>query len=722
MSNAIHTFVGREEEQAQWLELLADPAGAGKAVVVVGKYGMGKTWLLDRLVELAQNLNGHDRLECVALRYSVAPSESPGMVMKMLLEDAFQAARCEAGSLSSDGKRFVQWNRLYRLLGLFSPSQEIDYSFLHALRYDPRKNIFEQFILRLRALAEHLPENGRLLVAVDPVEDTPAIRVEQWSRIVENLPPKVVFLFAQRYNDTLAIDERFRSLPNVHFLSSLGDLSETDTLRLMEAYQPVIERRGFDHGKLLEIFRAYRNHPYAVHAALNLLLCEKITSPEQLPKEPMPECVAPIQWEQIVKHPLSRDAVQIFEAYCVLEVPSLDEMVCWVADVSQEALDAVLADPFLRSLIRDEADGRLVYHHYLNHYIRSLLYAPDGGLTLEAERLHQRAMIGYGDLMQRAIKPDPLATIRFPEHSLAVGGAELYAEAIGRSADAFLALGFHQTLGAVIERALGMISPQSGEASDLYFQLGRLRNRQDDFEAARESFEKSLQIARKIVEPERIAQALYALGKLDFEQHRDEDAVANLTEASIYLRADKPGPVLVEVLVLLGDTLWRQEETDRGEAVLNEAVNVAKRIRNYRQQSRAMAVVFTTWGRIFDDNGDTAHAAELFHKAIDLTQDIYDRESEAEIRTKLGTMLQRTGDLETAEKNLARAMEIHEDLKQIEHWAEDCHRLALLARKQGKSDLERQRRLQARQLYQQLGNLQKLDEIDEETRRSSIDG
>ena len=134
---------------------------------------MGKTRLLDQMVADAQE---NDLLQCVSLRYSVAPNESPGMVMKMMLEDAFKAARYSAGSLDYEGKRFRQWNLLYRKLGLFSGKKETDYQFFHALRYDHRKNIFEQFILRLHLLANMLPDNGRLLMVIDPEQDTPAVR------------------------------------------------------------------------------------------------------------------------------------------------------------------------------------------------------------------------------------------------------------------------------------------------------------------------------------------------------------------------------------------------------------------------------------------------------------------------------------------------------------------------------------------------------------------
>ncbi|MDR1268297.1 MAG: tetratricopeptide repeat protein [Planctomycetaceae bacterium] len=722
MQSIINTFVGRKDEREKWAELLADPNTNGKAVVVVGKYGMGKTRLLDQMVADAEENNS---LQCVSLRYSVAPSESPSMVMKMMLEDAFQAARYEAGSLDYEGKRFRQWNRLYQKLGIFSNKKEPDYQFFHALRYDHRKNIFEQFILRLRLFTEILPDNGRILIVIDPEQDTPTVRVELWSQLVRELPPKFFFLFAQRFKDTLTANEEFRSLKNVYFLppldspnspQGLTDLKDSETLRLIETYQPVLKESVSDHRELIDLFHCYRNHPYAVHATLDLLLCQKIDRLSQLPREPMPQYIAPAQWKQIVEHPLGHEVALLFEAYTILEVPSLDEMVCWVADISQHSFKIILSDPFLRSLIRDEPDGRMIYHHHLSSYIRTLLYNSDGSITLEARRLHQRAMVGYGELMRRTLKPDPLATIRLPEHSLAVGGAELFAETLGHCADAFLTLGFFQTFGAMLERALSLVPHCSVKESELFFQFGRLRYQQGDLEAAVQYYEQSLQIARLITEPERIAEALFALGKISYELKHDTNAERNLREAIIYYESGPDQAGFVETLLCLGNVLWRQNKKQESQTAFDEAIKSVEKIKNYRQRVRSEAAVLTARGRILDELGDTSQATELYYKAIDLTQNIYDREAEAELHSRLGSLFERSGDLKTAEENLSKAMEIHRNMTLVEHWAEDCFRLARLAQKQGNLQLVRERLQLARQLFRQLGNTLKIAEIDAETK------
>ena len=711
----MQAFVGRKNELDQWASLLTAPVTTGQAIVVVGKYGMGKTWLLDQMLQKASE---NQSLHCLVARYVMGPGESPGMILRVILEDMFQAARYEAGDLDAEGKRFVQWHRIYRELGIFHDQTASDFHLLEQLRFDSRKNIFDQFTNRLKLLANLMPEHSRLLLVVDPELDTLASRVELWTQVVNELPPKIIFLFAQRYKDSLAINDEFRTQQNVHFIPSLelqpqglADLQDEETAQLLDAYLPKFKDKQVDRLALQERFRQYRNHPYAVHAALNLLLSPGFTSVDQLPEEPMPASVCPMQWKGITDHHLHENAERLFKSYAVLEIPALDETACWVADISQEALDAILADPFLSSMIRDDSDGRLLYHHYLMAYIRSLLYTERGLLTPEAEELHQRAMTGYADLTRRAIKPDPLAMVRLAEHSLAVGGPTLFAETLCQLSEAFLALGFYQTYAALIDRALVLVSALSTEAADLHFQLGQLRRRQGDYPTAIAHYEASLQMARKLADSERIAVALFGLGRVSLENEHLVEADMWLQDAITYygVGSDKSG--LAEVMVLAAEVQWIQGHTQKAEKHLRTALKAVGEIRNYRQQAKMMSAVYAAWGRMYEQLGNIERSAEQYHKALDLTKDIYDQEAEAGVRVSLGTIFERIGNLKSAEEHLSRAMTIHHDLKLLEHWAEDNLRLARIAEMQGKPELKESHLKQARKMYKQLGNKQKLEEL-----------
>ena len=716
MPPVTRTFVGRKHELAQWSTLLADASDKGQAVVVVGKYGMGKTWLLDQMVQKAQERVSH---QCLAARYAMGPGESPGMILRAILEDMFQAARYEAGSLDAEGKRFAQWTHIYRKLNLFNNHTEADFRLLEQLRFNNRKNIFEQFSNRLALLSNLMPTHGRLLFAVDPELDTLSSRIELWTHVVKNLPPKVFFLFAQRYKDSLTINEEFRSQENVHFIPSpeqqplgIGDLADDETEQLFDAYLPLFNGKSIDRQAVIERFRQYRNHPYAVHAALDLLLLPNCNHAEQLPPDQTPETVCSMQWQGIAEHPLSQSAVRLFIAYAVLEVPALDEMVCWVADMSIEELNAILADPFLSSMLREEAGGRSLHHHYLTAYIRSLLYESDGALTPGAQQLHQRAMIGYADLTSRAIKPEPLATIRLAEHSLMVGGPTLFAQTLHQCSDAFLSLGFFQTYAALIDRALALVSPLSKEAADLHLQMGELRRQQGDYQAARRHYEISLQTARKIFEQAQIAAALFGLGRITLTTGHLVEADQWLRDAIVSYEASADRLGLAEASVLAAEVYWLQGHTREAEKTLNAALKATNEIRSQRQQKKMMSAVYAAWGRMYEHMGNVERSAEQYHKALDLTKDIYDRSAEAEVRLSLSSIFERIGNLLSASEHLSNAMTIYHDLKSLEEWAETNLRLARIAEVQGRLESKDFHIDQARQMFHQLGNKQKLGEIE----------
>ena len=711
----MHTFVGRKQELEQWSNLLTDPDDRGRAVVVVGKYGMGKSWLLNQMLDKAQETKP---LTIFATRYAMGPGESPGMVLRVILDDIFQAARYKTGTLDTEGKRFEQWLHIYQRLGMFRSDSPKSFHLLEQLRFDNRKNIFDQFTNRLKIFSDAMPEQSRFLLAIDPEQETLATRVELWTQVVKNLPPKFIFLFAQRFKDSLAINEDFRAQENVHFIPSLerqpqglADLQDDETEQLLNTYFPKFKDKSIDRQMIRQRFRQYRNHPYAVHASLNLLLSPSFTSADQLPEQPMSSAVCPLQWKGITEHPLHEDASRLFKTYAVLEVPALDEMACWVADITPEKLQDILADPFLGSMIRSDSDGRLLYHHHLAAYIRSLLYDSEGALTPEAELLHQRAMTGYSDLMHRTIKPDSLATVRLAEHALGVGGPMLFAEALCRCSESFMTLGFYQTYAALIDRALALIAPLSPEAADLYLQLGQLRHRQGDIPAAMKHFEVSLQTARKIADSDRISPALVSLGRISLEMGHLVEAEMWFQDAISYCAVGKNKLGLVKVLMLVAEVQWIQGHTQKAENLLDTALNSIGELRNRRQQSKMSAMVHSAWGRMHDQLGNVERATEQYNKALDFTKDIYDLETEAGLYSSLSAIFERVGNLKSATEHLSKAMAIHHDLKLQELWAEDNVRLARIAEVRGQPELRDSHLVQAHRMYQQLGNKQKLDEF-----------
>jgi tetratricopeptide (TPR) repeat protein len=173
---------------------------------------------------------------------------------------------------------------------------------------------------------------------------------------------------------------------------------------------------------------------------------------------------------------------------------------------------------------------------------------------------------------------------------------------------------------------------------------------------------------------------------------------------------DKSG--LAEVLVLSAEVQWIQGHTQKAESLLQTALQAVREIRNFRQQAKNMSAIYAAWGRMYDQLGNIERSAEQYHKALDLTKDIYDQEAEADLRASLSSIFERIGNLKSAEEHMSKAMAIHHDLRLLEQWAEDNLRLARIAEMQGKPELKEFHLGQARQMYLQLGNKQMVSELD----------
>ena len=319
--------------------------------------------------------------------------------------------------------------------------------------------------------------------------------------------------------------------------------------------------------------------------------------------------------------------------------------------------------------------------------------------------------MGYADLTRRAVKPDPLAVVRLAEHALVVGGPTLFAETLCQCSELFIALGFYQTYAALIDRALVLISPLTTETADLHFQLGQVRRRQGDLPAAINHYEASLQAARKVAAPDRIATALFGLGRASLESECLIEADMWLQDAISYYEVGTDKSGLAEVLVLSAEVQWLQGHVQTAEKILQSALNAVGELRNHRQQAKIMSAVYSAWGRMYEQLGNIERATEQYHKALDLTKDIYDQQTEAGVRTSLGAIYERIGKIKLAEEHLSKAMTIHQDLKLLEQWAEDNLRLARIAEVRGKPELRDFHIGQACQMYRQLGNGQKLEEL-----------
>lgn len=716
-------YIGRDRELARWTTILDDPSG--EVVVVVGEPGRGKTVLLDHMVEVGRH---HSSLCVAAVRYEALPTDSPGMIMRTIMEDAFSAARAKAGQFESVENRFAQWNAAIDRLGLAVakgtiPVRETDtvgagdlgcYELLSEMRYDPSRNVFDQFRRRLILLSQRIADTGRLLIIIDPKRGLCDFRIEQWHALLDHLPPKIKLLFAQRPHDPLASAPLFRDRKSVRFLcetsEGLPPFTESETDRLVAIY-----RRDADETETLPDLKnltdVYRGEPLAVRAVLEMLVHAGART-EDLPKSPEPEIVAAAQWALIPRLRLGNDAAKLFRAYAILETCVPDAIACAVAGVERETFRAVIDDRYFRSFFHAEPAGRRLYHGTFADVVGATMRLPDGSWGPEAKHFHQRAALVYFGRLNTGLFPDSSATVRLPEHALHYGGPDAFTHALGFCDDAFLTLKLYVTYANLLQRGLDLVEPGSLNEVELHFRLGRLRVRQGAFEEAREQLFLAREHLKKYDNPRLAAQVAMELGHLHLLWNRPGEAEGCFRDGIAFYRSIDDTVDIIEGLRQLAETCIALERPDDAAGTLREARKLCDTITIPKHRQRTTAGILCAIGKLEESRNDFEAASRCYHEALDLTQDIYDRESEAGIRLHLRDVGMLSGKTDVAEKNQREAIRIYEELNLNESAAEGYFYLANLLLERGAMNEARKHLRTARELFVQMGNLKHVEKID----------
>lgn len=634
-------FVGRGTELARWKKTLVDPRG--QVVLVVGQPGMGKSRLLSRMVELARD----DRTyRCGSVRYEVTPSDSVATVLELMLEHALDAARVSEGSLAGSAKRLEQWRALLNVLNLGD--------LVMSLRHDPKRSIREQFIDCLERLAERMPGNGRAIFVIDPEKYLQPRSDQDWMLVANRLPERIKLLFAQRPDDVLADSLLFRGLSAEGRLILIpeGQLEVLDH----EAVRELVAQaaRGSDHSsaELESAVKRYGRHPYAVSAALALV--QTGISPEDLPSDPTPEALSAQQWQHVCRGGsngrLGHEAIKLFEAYAVLEVPADDKLAKVVSKLSSTKIKRILADRYIGSLVRREDDLTRLYHSILADHIRAQLSVADASVYHERAIREFRRQLAHA-LATQSRQPRQAAE-RLPEHLLAKEGPSAFAAAVLEECiPPLLNLGLLDVVFALSDRALAIVPSGSESEGLLLNDKGLVCRTRGDLARAEELLEGAL----KVLEPLGIQRGIGI-------------ASSNLS----LVCADK-------------------NDLDRAEVLCRKARDIFQRLKLRRRYANECDNLAYLRGR----RGDPEGAGQNHQTALSIYENLGDRLGVAQASSGLGRLHRTRGDLADAEQAFRRALAIFEDMNHQLGVANVSTDLGLILTERGDRDQAEQMHLKA---------------------------
>jgi tetratricopeptide (TPR) repeat protein len=635
-------FVGRKRELEQFNKMLVSPVG--QAVVVIGPSGMGKSWLIDKMAEVAQE---HPDLLCGTIRYELTSNDRVDTVMERMMNDAFDARHIAKGLFVGTDHRCNQW---YALLEAVVPKGEKISKLLKSFERNMQRPTREEFIDRLRVVSKKMARNGRAVFLMDPLEYLHRKCGEEWAIVVRQLPEKVKLVFAQRPNDVLVNYPKFFRCPNVVTIPD-GKLEKLQSDEVDELINIRVNETLYSISELRSGLERYDGHPYAVQGAIDLLA--RSEDIENLPEDPTEEGVAKGQWQHICK--AGQDAIRLFKAYTILAVAVPGDVVEAVAKVNHDQSQELWArDAFLVKLLERDGNGRRIYHVLLTRVIRS-------DMTEEEKTVyHTRAIAAYrrklAGATRKLIRPDSLSAERLPEHVLLVEGKDAFVRTfINESNEILCNQGLFATAIALTERALQMTQKGTESEAILLDNLGMIYYRyHGDLDRSEKMFHEALLIDEQINRLEGLACEYLHLGIILHSRRQFKKAETMYKKAlEIELKLNRPRGI-TSACGNLG--LLAQEGGDLGTAEL--AFKHALAISTHFGHNDLTANQYGNLGLIMMHKGKFDEAEDLFTKGIEIETRIGRAEGIACEYGNMGLLCQMRGDFKKSQLYLKKAKDI----------------------------------------------------------------
>ena len=632
-------FVGRKAELEQFKKVLEDPRG--QAVLVVGHRGMGKTWLINKMAELAEN---NPNFKCGCVRYEVTPTDSVDSTMALIMDNAFEAAQVVEESFESTPRKLQQWKALLNVIKIGDLAM--------SLRRDPAKNTREQFLERLRLISKRMPENGRAIFIIDPEKYMQKDSDQSWAIIVKGLPDKIKLVFAQRTEDLLVENATFAAMDNISHIPEkrLNVLEE-------QAVDELLDKRVTDMDysvtEVRRILSKYKGHPYALQGALDLLKAG--TKLEELPKDPTG--IAAAQWKQLCKK--GREAIRLFKAYAILEVGIPDEVVTAVSGLDADTLQSVLAVNFPIGLLREEGNGRRIYHAILADYIMDQID------EAEKKGYHNRAVKVYSKKLKLAAeaqaKPDALAAMRLAEHVLAAEGQRAFVTVfVHQCWPSLLKLGLLDSACSLCNEALRVVGKGSLYEAMGTCILGEIHRFRGDLKTSEDLYHRSLDISRELEFAEGMANAYGNLGL----------------------------------------TYRMRGELDKAEKMHLKSLEFEKKL----GRLSGIATDYGNLGLICSARGELEKAEEMHGRSLDIAEGIGDLGEIANQCNNLGLIYEKRGELEKAEQIQKRSLDIEKKIGRLDGIANSYGNIGLIQFRRRELDEAKENIDKALSLYEQLGD------------------
>ncbi len=639
----------------------------------------------------------------------MTPTDPANTVMTDIMNDAADAI----DSVRNKARKFVGQNKqklaaLFGVGGLIpivgSRVKAIGDLAISLTERDKAGNVRKQFIDVLKRLSDSLPDEGRVTFIIDPERYMQEKSDYAWELVVDKLPSKIKFVFPQRPEDVLVQGEGLARCNNIVCIPE-GELKKFDE----ETIEELVSARSEKMPELIEEMRTSAKRsdktPYSVTGTLELIAGAGMKA-EDLAQYLTQEEVARAQWRGICNK--RKEAKQLFEAYAILEVGVPDDVVGVVSELNAITRKRLQKDGYLKGLLREEGEGKRIYHAILADYILEQIG------EAEKKEYHSRAVEVYRGKLAKAkkeqIRPDALAAMRLAEHVLAAEGKDAFIVAfVVECTRPLVNIGLLDAAIGLSERALEMVGKDSENEATVTGNLGLVYRMRGDLDKAEEMFNKIVKIHEKLGQKEGLATDYGNLG-LIYRTKGDLAKAEDMHKKSLEIEK-KLGRLegMANQYGNLGLIYQTKGDLDKAEDMHNKSLEIEKKL----GRLEGMARQYGNLGNVYYIRGELDKAEEMHLRSLEIEKKLGRLEGVASDYGNLGVIYKTKGDLAKAEDMLNKSLEIEKKLGHLEGMANQYGNLGSVYEQQGDNEKAREYSEKAVGLYKKIGMPQMVEKVQE---------
>ncbi|HEX5950499.1 MAG TPA: AAA family ATPase, partial [Actinomycetota bacterium] len=645
------TFIGRDRELAELTAGLRSAFdGRGGVFVVSGEPGIGKTELADRLASDARERGAQvalgrcwegdgappfwpwaqivrslaAELDDDALRAFAGSGAAqiallaPDLAPRLgVATDVAHATDSEAGRfylLEAVGRFLREASRVRPILLVLDDLQDADRPSHHLLRF----------------LAQDVRTSRILIVAT-------------YREVAGTQPPEDVDVMVDLVRDGQVL--------------TLRGLDRREVERLIEETSGVAPWNG----RAAAIHEATRGNPLFVREVTRLLAARGLLDRPGRLEIPLPQSVRAVIRQRL--SPLSADTVRVLSAAAVVGRTFQIGLVVAASDLPMERVLATLSEATTMGVVSPAADSVGMYD-FAHPLVRDVIYDE---LPVPARmQLHQRV----GEAIEDRHGPNArlyLSELAYHFGKVAPAGhgrkARDYATDAGTQA---MEAGAYEDAIVEYGRALeahAFTDLDERVRCDLLLRLGDAQAKTGDYESSKATFLSAAESARKLADPERLAQAALGFGEPQVESGVVDRQLLSLLQEAVAGLGPGQDALRVRLLARHSLELTFSDEAETREALSLEAVEIARRLGEPGPLASALRA---RWMAAWGPDG-LEERVDMAEEVLRLAVETGDRETELVGRARRVTCAVELGDLLAAEAEIAVHAELAGELRMPYH-------------------------------------------------------